>query len=150
MSRTDVQDVNESVQAMNPATAPGAGLVVYLGAVVLNLAASTGEPSEQNLTDWVVTMAIAGVGVGVAIWASRQAMSRGADSMARTSLILGVIAVVAILAFWTGLPCVLGATALGLGWAAPPSGGRPSTPRIVGMLLGSLALVFGAVTMAVG
>jgi hypothetical protein len=150
MSRTDVHDVNESVQDMNPVMAPAAGLILYLGAVVLNLAAETGEPSEQNLTDWVVTLAIAGVGVGIAIWASRRATTRGADSMGRTSLILGVLAVVTMVAFWAGLPCVFGATAFGLGWAARPTGGRPSTPGIVGMLLGTLALVAGAITMVVG
>ena len=70
--------------------------------------------------------------------------------MARTSLILGVVAVVTMVAFWAGLPCVFGATAVALGWASRPTGGRPSTPGIVGMLLGTLALVFGAVTMVVG
>jgi hypothetical protein len=150
MSRTDVQDVNESAQGMNPVMAPAAGLILYLGAVVLNLAASSGEPSAQNRTDWVVTLAIAGVGVGIAIWASRRALTRGADSMARTSLIIGVVAVVTMVAFWAGLPCVFGATALGVGRASRPTGGRPSTPGIVGMLLGALALVFGAVTMVVG
>ena len=150
MSRTDVQDLNESVTSMNPVMAPAAGLILYLGAVVLNLAADAGEPAEQNLTDWVVSLAIAGVGVGIAIWASRRAITRGAGSMARTSLILGVAAVLTMVAFWAGLPCVFGATALGLGWAARPTGGRPSTPGIVGMLLGALALISGAVTMVVG
>jgi hypothetical protein len=150
MSRTDVQDVDESVQSMNPVMAPAAGLILYLGAVVLNLAASTGEPSGQNLTDWMVTLAIAVVGVGIAIWASRRAGTHGADSMARTSLVLGVVAVLTMLGFWAGLPCVFGATALGLGWAARQAGGRPSTQGIVGMLLGGLALVFGSVTMVVG
>ena len=70
MSRTDVQDLNESVTSMNPVMAPTAGLILYLGAVVLNLAADAGEPAEQNLTDWVVSLAIAGVGVGIAIWAA--------------------------------------------------------------------------------
>jgi hypothetical protein len=150
MSRIGVQDVNESVQSMNPVIAPAVGLILYLGAVVLNLAASPGEPSEQNLTDWVVSLAIAGVGVGTAIWASRRASTRGADSMARTSMILGVVAVVTMVAFWAGLPCVFGATALGLGWAARAPGRGPSTPGIVGMLLGTLALVAGAITMVVG
>ena len=150
MSRTDVQDVNESVQDRNPVVAPAAGLILYLGAVVLNLAADAGQPSEQNLTDWVVSLAIAGVGVGLAIGASSWAITRGADAMGRTSLILGVVAVVTMVAFWAGLPCVFGATALALGWAARPAGGRPSTPGIVGMLLGTLALVAGAITMVVG
>jgi hypothetical protein len=150
MSRTDVQDVNETVQSMNAVMAPAAGLILCLGAVVLNLAASSGEPSEQGLTDWVVTLAIAGVAAGIAIWASRRASTHGADAMARTSLILGVVAVVTMVAFWAGIPCVFGATALGLGWAARPTGGRPSTPGIVGMLLGALALVAGTITMLVG
>jgi hypothetical protein len=150
MSRTDVQNVNESVEDMNPVMAPAAGLILYLGAVVLNLAANAGQTSEQNLTDWVVTLAIAGVGVGIAIWASRWAVTHGADAMGRTSLVLGVVAVVTMVAFWAGLPCVFGATALGLWWAARPARGRPSTPGIVGMLLGTLALVAGAITMVVG
>ena len=150
MSRTDVQDLDESVTSMNPVMAPALGLILYLGAVVLNLAADAGEPAEQNLTDWVVSLALAGAGVGIAIWASRRAITRGAGSMARTSLILGVVAVLTMVAFWAGLPCVFGATALGLGWAARPTGGRPNTAGIVGMLLGALALASGAVTMAVG
>ena len=108
--------------------APVAGLIVYLGAVVLNLAADTGEPSEQGLTDWVVTLAIAAAGVGVAIWAARRAITRGANSMARTSLILGVVAVLSMVVFWAGLPCVFGATALALGWAARPTGDDRARP----------------------
>ena len=150
MSSSDVQDVRVPVQGMNPVMAPTAGLILYLGAVVLNLATDAGEPAEQNLTDWMVTLAVAGVGVGIAIWASRRAITRGPGSMARTSLILGVFAVLTMVAFWAGLPCVFGATALGLGWAGRPAGGRPSTPGIVGMLLGALALVSGAFTMVVG
>jgi hypothetical protein len=122
-----------------------AGVALYLGAVVLNLATSAGEPAEQTLTDWVVTLAIAGAGVGVAVWAARRATVRGAGSMARTSLVLGVLAVLAMVVFWAGLPCVFGATALALGWTA-----RPGAPAVVGMLLGALALVSGAVTMVVG
>ena len=150
MSSTDVRDVKAPVQGMNPVMAPAAGLIVYLGTVVLNLAADAGEPAEQDLNDWVVTLAMSAVGVGIAIWASQRAITRGAESMARTALILGVVAVLTIVVFWAGLPCVFGATALGLGWAARPTGGRPSTPGIVGVLLGTLALVFGAVTMVVG
>lgn len=144
MSTIDVQDV-QSVPRLNPVLAPVAGVALYLGAVVLNLATSAGEPAEQTLTDWVVTLAIAGAAVGVAVLASRRATVRGAGSMARTSLILGVLAVLSMVVFWAGVPCVFGATALALGWAA-----RPGTSAVVGMLLGALALVSGAVTMVVG
>jgi hypothetical protein len=150
MSRTDVQDLDESVTNMNPVMAPAAGLIVYLGAVVLTLVTDAGEPAEQDLNDWVVTLAMAAVGVGIAIWASRWAITRGAESMARTALVLGVFAVLTMVAFWAGLPCVLGATAVALGWTARPTAGRPSTPGIVGMLLGTLALISGAITMVVG
>lgn len=150
MSRNDVQDLDESVTSMNPVMAPAVGLILFLGAVILSLAAEAGEPSNQDLADWVVSLAIAGVGVGIAIWASRRAITRGTGSMALTSLILGVVAVLTMVAFWAGLPCVFGATALALGWAARPTGGRPSTPGIVGMLLGALALISGAITMVVG
>ncbi len=150
MSKTDVHDLDKSVTTMKPVLAPAAGLALYLGAVVLNLAADAGGPDEQNLTDWVVTLAIAGVAVGIATWASRRAITGGTGKMARTSLILGVVAVLTMVVFWAGLPCVFGAAALALGWAARRIGERPSAPAIVGMLLGTLALFSGAVTMVVG
>ena len=150
MSTTDVLDVKASVQPMNPVMAPVLGLVVYLGSVVIALAADAGKPSKQDLSDWVFTLAIAGVATGVAIAFSHRALTRGAGSMARTSLLLGVVAVLTIVVFYFGFPCVFGATAVGLGWASRPAGGRPSAAAITGMLLGALALISGAITMVVG
>lgn len=150
MSSTDTEQVSTSVQGTHPVMAPVLGLAVYLGAVVLNRASDAGEPAEQTLREWVITLAMAGVGVAIAAWASRRAATRGASSMARTALILGIVAALTFVVFWTGFPCVFGAAALGLGLASRPSGGRMSTPAVAGVLLGGLALVAGAITMVVG
>jgi Kef-type K+ transport system membrane component KefB len=135
---------------MNPAIAPVMGLVVYLGAVVLNLASSAGEPTEQDVTDWVTTLAIAAFGVGIAVAASQRAVRRGGESAARTSLAMGVVAALTFVVFWTGFPCVFGAAAIGLAVSSRPPSGRMGTPGIAGVLLGALGLVAGAMTMVVG
>jgi len=137
------------VGGIHPAAAPAIGFGIYLIAVVLGLAldASADTEAEQNFTDWAFTILIALVGLGVAWWASARAASRG--TMARTSLILGVVAVVTIVGFWTGFPCVFGAAAIALGLGARQHPGAQG-PAVAGILLGALALAFGAFIMVVG
>jgi hypothetical protein len=64
-------------------------------------------------------------------------------------LVLGVVALLTIVAFWAGFPCVFGASAIALGMQARQRTGAQGV-AVAGILLGSLALVAGAITMVVG
>lgn len=60
---------------------------------------------------------------------------------AKTALILGIGALVTVVAFWSGLPVVLGIAAVVLGAAAHR--GEPNTRATVAMVLGGLAVAAG-------
>jgi hypothetical protein len=67
----------------------------------------------------------------------------------RTALILGILAVLTVLVFWTGLPFALGAgaAALGLSLRESPSGAGRATAAVV---LGALAVVASFVVLLIG
>jgi hypothetical protein len=57
---------------------------------------------------------------------------------ATAGIAVGIVAVVTVVAYWSGLPFVLGATAFVLGRRA-----APSTPAIIAQVLGVVAVVAG-------
>jgi hypothetical protein len=77
---------------------------------------------------------------------------RAAGRAARTALILGVLALVTVLVFWTGIPFALGAGALALGLSAretgAASGGQGKATAAV--VLGALAVVLSFVALLFG
>lgn len=125
------------------AAAPAVGFGVYLIAVVLGLALDAGKPAQQGFTEWAVTLVIALAAVALATWLAAWAQRRG--SQARTALGLGVVAILSIVVFWAGLPCVFGGTAVSMGRVAGSRGAA-----LVGIVLGALGLVAGAYVMVVG
>ena len=130
-----------------PFLAPVIGLGIYLAAVVLGLILGRGGEGDQGFAEWVVTLVIALAGVAVASWAVGRADRRG--SAGRTALILGVVAVLTIVVFWAGFPCVFGASAIALGMRARRQEGSPGVAT-AGILLGVLALAAGAFVMVIG
>ena len=150
MSNADVGEVETTNRGINPAMPPVMGLAVYAGAVAIALLRESDQPAEQGPKDWAITFVIAAVAASIAFAVCRRAVDRGPQSMSRTALVLGVVAVVTIVVFWAGLPCVFGATAVGLGMSSRPAGGRPGTPGIVGIMLGGLALIGGALILLSG
>lgn len=70
-------------------------------------------------------------------------------NVARTALILGILAVLSLPAFWLGLMPVLGVAALALGWQAR----RQDAARglaTAGLVLGALAVLAGALLAVTG
>ncbi|MGZ4637506.1 MAG: hypothetical protein ACXV2J_00440, partial [Actinomycetes bacterium] len=63
-------------------------------------------------------------------------------SSATAAVAVGVIAVVTVVAYWSGLPFVLGATAFVLGRRA-----APGTPAVVAQVLGAVAVVAGVAAL---
>jgi hypothetical protein len=77
---------------------------------------------------------------------------RAAGRASRSALILGIVALVTVVVFWTGLPFPLGAGAIALGLsareAAAPAAGRGQATA--GVALGALAVVASFVVLLVG
>src|SRR5262245_38906586 len=82
----------------------------------------------------VVLAFIAVAALGVFGWAVPRALR--ATAVGWTAIVLGVLALVTVAAFWSGLPPVLAAGALVLGWAQRDTGRGK-----VALTLGLLALV---------
>jgi hypothetical protein len=82
----------------------------------------------------------------------RERAALDAERAARTALILGVVAVVALVVFWTGLPFPLGAAAAALGLSArdrgPAEAGRGKATAAV--VLGALAVLLAFAGLLTG
>ena len=129
--------------------APIAGMVGYLIAAAVNVANDTGG-GDQGSSDWAIAIAISAVLTAAAIGFGLRAAKHGAGSMATTAIVLGVLGVVGIVVFWTGLPAIFGAAAVALSLAARQAAGSFPGPAVVGLVLGAVALVMGLSTMVVG
>jgi hypothetical protein len=150
MSNASVRVFETTNRGINPALPPVTGLAVYVGAAAIALLRESDQPAEHGPREWAISLMIAAIAAGIAFAVSRRAVERGPESMSRTALILGVVAAVTMVVFWAGLPCVFGATAVGLGISSRSAGGRPGTSGIVGIVLGGLALIGGALILLSG
>jgi hypothetical protein len=141
--------MSESVTAPAPrtaaagpiATALGVGLVLALAVVVVG---NTNVDAGENGGLWpgVVTGVLCVVLAAVLYWLVRD---RWAGS-ARACLVLGILAVVALVAFWSGVPLVLAGSA----WATAAGAGPGSRPLLVGKGLALLSAVLAIVVTVVG
>jgi hypothetical protein len=144
-----------------PTTAPaGADTRIAAVAAVLLLIGMpigwlTDNPSSGDVIGMIVITLIM-LGLMAAIFLRlipRQlAAADGVNRPARTGLILGIVALVTCVVFWTGLPFPLGAGAVALGLAgrelAPRAGdGGRATAAVV---LGALAVLLAFVGLLVG
>jgi hypothetical protein len=71
---------------------------------------------------------------------------------ARTALILGILAAVSVVVFWTGLPFPLGAGAIALGIVGQEAAGpgEPKGRAVAAIVLGSVAVALAFVALLVG
>jgi hypothetical protein len=121
----------------------------YLAAAAVNVTSDNGG-GDQGFGEWAVAIAIAAGLTAAAVGSGLRAAKHGTGSMATTSVVLGVLGVVGIVIFWTGLPAIFGAAAVALSLAARQAAGAFPGPAVVGLVLGAVALVSGLVTMVVG
>jgi hypothetical protein len=132
-------------------TIAGVGAVLLL--VGMPIAWFTDDPSTGDVIGGIV---ITIVMVALLAWIVLRLVPReraaGSARATRTALILGVLALLATIVFWTGLPVPLGAGAIALGLSlresAPPSGtpGRATAA----LALGAFAVVASFVLFIVG
>jgi hypothetical protein len=145
---------------------PSPGITAAFGFVVYVLAVITGEVFEVNadhrlphhhqqdlwetLTGFWAEFAIALVGIAIVVWAGRRAMSGAPSRLARTALVLGVVGVLTLPAFWSGWPNVFGAAALGLAFESRQRLGSLGPMAGSAAALGCLGFVAGTVTCILG
>jgi hypothetical protein len=116
------------------------GVAVVLTAI--GTYAGTGTEGGDSIASYLGLVAVlAAITVGVYALAVRRAESHeDAASRTRAALILGACSVLSIAVFWTGLPTVLAAGAVLLGYDARRAGGAGAMPYVAAGL-GCLAFV---------
>jgi peptidoglycan/LPS O-acetylase OafA/YrhL len=129
--------------------AAGCALLLLIGMPIAYL---TDNPSTGDVIGLVVITLIC---LALMAWIVLRLVPRQraepTDRATRTALILGVLALVACVVFWTGLPFPFGAGAIGLGVSlrsALPAGGRGKATAAVA--LGTFAVVASFVVLLVG
>jgi len=122
----------------------GAGVAAaLLAAIALAAANFVGGGENGGGPEYAVTL---GASLLVALWLFGRAIPRS-DRPAQTGLVVGVIAVLSIAAYWTGLPYVLGPAAVVLGLLGRARTGSRA-PALVAIGLGALATA-GAVAAVI-
>jgi hypothetical protein len=115
----------------------------------------TDNPSTGDVIGLIVlTLVSLGIMAAIFLWFVPRELvaAEGVNRPARTGLILGVVAFVTVIVFWTGLPFPLGAGAVALGLA-----GRELAPRAgdggratAALVLGALAVLLSFIALLVG
>jgi Kef-type K+ transport system membrane component KefB len=159
MSAT-TQSTPTKTSVLSPAVTAAFGFVVYVLAIiageVFEVNADHRLPHHQDQSLWEVLtgfwaeFAIALVGIAVAVWAGRRALSSTPSRVAPTALILAAIGVITIVAFWSGWPNVLGAVAVGLALDSRQRLGSLGPMAVTAAVLGTLAFVAGSVLCMLG
>jgi hypothetical protein len=111
--------------------------VVAAAIVAVLVNTSVGEGENGGATEMLVSLVFLAV-VAAALYFF---LLRPGGRSARTAIVVGVVAVLSVAAFWSGLPFLLGATALALGRAASAAG----TGARVAQVLGVVAVLAGLV-----
>jgi hypothetical protein len=166
----------ESIRRLTPVRLLlGAAALIVVGlafAYLLDVGGSD-EGDADVLGFVIVTLVAIVIAAFLVLWVvPREESQAGFHRPARTSLILGVLAILTLVGFWTGLPFALGVPALYLGavgqarargrGATVPSGERGTagadTPSeragggeaVAGTVLGAGALVLGLLFCIIG
>jgi hypothetical protein len=127
----------ESIRRLTPPQLLlGAAALIVIGLAFAFLLDVGDNDDDSDVAGFVIVAAVAiAIAAFLALWlAPREEAQAGAHRPARTSLILGVLAFLTLIGFWTGLPFALGVPALYLGavgQARAREGLRPA-PRAEG------------------
>ncbi|MGH3989502.1 MAG: hypothetical protein ACRDTZ_19670 [Pseudonocardiaceae bacterium] len=143
---------------LSPAVTAASGFVVFALAMFsgamfeVNADSRLGHDHSlwEAASDSAAELAIALVGLAIAVWAGRRALAGPPSRVARTALVLAVIAVVTVPAFWSGWPNVFGAVAVGLALDSRQRLGSLGATAGTALVLGSVAFIAGAVTCVLG
>ena len=121
--------------------------LLLIGMPVGYLPGSTGDAIGLAVLSLVSLVLMA----GIVFWLAPRQRAAPVSRARRSALILGILSVLFILVFWTGLPFAFGAGAIALGLSlresAPPAARAQPTAAVV---LGVLAVVASFVALLIG
>ena len=145
---------------MGALTAPVVGYVTFVLAMFsgeyfgINLDPDRVEGHDHTfgeaLTESLGEFGIGLVGLALAAIVAARAWTGGPERLARTSLVLGILGGLTVVAFWSGWPLVFGAAAAGLAIEARRRVGSLSAAGWVGLVIGLLAFVAATVLCVAG
>jgi hypothetical protein len=139
--------------ALTPGVTATVGLSAYGTAIaageLLGLNAR-GDEAGVAAGELLAMAGLALVGAALAVWAARRAWDGGPQRLARTSLVLAVVAAATYLAFWAGWSSVFGAVAVGSALEYRRRIGSFSGSAGTALVLGSLAFAAGTATCLIG
>jgi hypothetical protein len=129
-----------------------AGAVAVLMIVGMAVGWLTDDPSTSDVIAFAVILVI--LLVAIALLVTRFVPSwraSGAERAGRTGLIFGVLALIACVVFWTGLPFPLGLGAILLGlWARESGPANARGKATAALALGGFAVLASFVVLLVG
>jgi hypothetical protein len=108
----------ESIRRLTPfQLLLGAAALIVIGLAFAYLLDVAGNDDEADVSGFIVlTLVAIAISAFLLLWlVPREEEQPGAHRPARTSVILGVLAILTLIGFWTGLPFALGVPALYLG-----------------------------------
>jgi hypothetical protein len=129
--------------------AGGAALLLLIGMPIAYL---SGKTSTGDVVGLIVLTLVMLAGIAFVFLRLVPRHEARPDDAMRTGLILGVIAVITVLVFWTGLPFPLGAGAIALGLvgqeSAAPTAGKGRA--VAAVVLGSIAIAISFIALLLG
>jgi hypothetical protein len=160
----------ESIRRLTPPQLlVGAAALIVIGLLFAYL--DIGGDEDADVVGFViVTLVAIAISAFLVLWlVPREEAQAGAHRPARTSLILGILAFLTLIGFWTGLPFALGVPALYLGAvgqararegigpgadertpAETPSEKSGGVEALAGTVLGLVAVVLGLLLCFIG
>jgi hypothetical protein len=160
----------ESIRRLTPPQLlVGAAALIVIGLLFAYL--DIGGDEDADVVGFViVTLVAIAISAFLVLWlVPREEAQAGAHRPSRTSLILGILAFLTLIGFWTGLPFALGVPALYLGAvgqararegigpgaderssAETPSERSGGTEALAGTVLGLVAVVLGLLLCFIG
>ena len=122
-------------------------VLLLIGMPVGYLPGTTGDAIGMAVLS-VVSLSLM---AGIVFWLVPRQRAAPLNRASRTALVLGILSVLFVLVFWTGLPFAFGAGAIALGLSlresAPPAARGQPTAAVV---LGALAVVASFVVLLIG
>ena len=105
-----------------------------------------GEAFTESLGEYGLGL----VGLALTVFVTARAWRGGPERLARTSLVLGILGGLTVIAFWSGWPLVFGAAATGLAIEAHRRVGSLGASGRVGLVTGTLAFLTATVICVTG
>ncbi len=128
------------------------GIASAIGAAALAAYATLGgaepNPDQVRTLPYVIgfTLVMAGIMFGLVVpWAERRSQALRTNRPAKAGLVTSLLGLLTIVAFWSGLPVILGGAGVALGMAGQERAAEAGRRRLAlaAIIVGALAVLLG-------